>query len=428
VLCALRLVPSYAGEVLGQIGLRIGRRTSLECFVEVVFSGNENKGDRPDGLIIADTSRSNWRALVEVKYGKNDLDGDQVGRYLDLAKKFDIDAVITISNQFTATPKHSPVSVPGSLLRKADLYHLSWSSIRTSVELLISSGNVRDPEQALVLHELYRYLQHDSAGIDGFTQMNSGWREVVKTLAANGHVSKSNPAAVATASDWMQEQRDLCLILSRKIQTPVNLKLVRKHADSQEEWRDAIAKELVENKTLSSEFSVPDAASDIRIQVLIGSRIFTASMTLKARSDRKSTSARVNWIVGQLSKTDDERIVLRIHWPGRRQPRDVRLAELRADPDLVKSMDDGVVCNYIEVMLVEEIGGRFGGNRTVIESIEAAFEAFYEEAGQVLKAWQPPAPKTVRADEIVDQHEEDKLKQIRQQAEAKKPEIPENLF
>ncbi|MEX1179975.1 MAG: hypothetical protein WEB63_04070 [Cucumibacter sp.] len=168
---------------MGPLGQHIGIRTTVTTFAEVVFKGTNHQGDRPDALIVLNTGRSSWKALVEVKHGKAELLLDQVQRYVELAKDFDISAVITISNQFTALPTHSPVTLSGALTKSVSLFHLSWSAIKTEVELLQTDETVSDPERRLVMVELHRYLSHESAGISGFTQMNSGWKEVTKALA-----------------------------------------------------------------------------------------------------------------------------------------------------------------------------------------------------------------------------------------------------
>ncbi|MEJ7655740.1 MAG: hypothetical protein WKF33_01775 [Thermoleophilaceae bacterium] len=49
---------------------------------------------------------------MEVKTGAAELGEEQVSRYLDVAKQMGLDAVITISNQITASPAESPRACP----------------------------------------------------------------------------------------------------------------------------------------------------------------------------------------------------------------------------------------------------------------------------------------------------------------------------
>jgi hypothetical protein len=43
--------------------------------------------------------------------------------------------------------------------------------------------------------------------------------------------------------------------------------------------------------------------------------------------------------------------------------------------------------------LVKDLGARFAQRRNFIRDLEAAVPEFYEQVGQYLKAWQPPAPR-----------------------------------
>lgn len=51
-------IPALAEEVLGTIGLRVGKRTRVRAFTEVVLREETDSSYRPDGLIIVDTGRT----------------------------------------------------------------------------------------------------------------------------------------------------------------------------------------------------------------------------------------------------------------------------------------------------------------------------------------------------------------------------------
>src|SRR3546814_4652669 len=62
--------------------------------------------DRPDGLLVLEGGSGRvWRCLVEAKIGRNELEVEQVERYLAIARAVRLDAVLTISNQFVALPR-----------------------------------------------------------------------------------------------------------------------------------------------------------------------------------------------------------------------------------------------------------------------------------------------------------------------------------
>ena len=73
-LATLSAVPELAEALLGSVGQRVGRRTTINSFTEVVFKDKpQDLKDRPDGLLIVDRGRSTWSALIEAKIGNSKL-------------------------------------------------------------------------------------------------------------------------------------------------------------------------------------------------------------------------------------------------------------------------------------------------------------------------------------------------------------------
>jgi len=173
VTCAMLMaVEEFAETLLGRLGAPTGKRMRVHIWLEPVFKslkdGNE---DRPDALIIVNNGRREWRAILEAKAKGADLDSSQVERYLDIAKDHRIDAVLTISNQFVATSSQSPCVINQKKLKKVNLFHWSWSYLKTEAKIQLSQSAVSDPDQAYMLNEYVRYLEHDSAGVSEFEQM-----------------------------------------------------------------------------------------------------------------------------------------------------------------------------------------------------------------------------------------------------------------
>jgi len=74
--------------------------------------------------------------LVEAKVGKSQLKEEQILRYLIDARENSINALITISNEFSPRVDQSPIDVPKRLLNKVKLYHFSWRLILSKAQLL----------------------------------------------------------------------------------------------------------------------------------------------------------------------------------------------------------------------------------------------------------------------------------------------------
>jgi hypothetical protein len=119
-------------------------------------------------------------------------------------------------------------------------------------------------------------------------------------------------------------------------------------------------------------------------------------MSLKAPLDKKSTKARVNWLLRMLPD-DDDRLLLRAHWPGRGAPTTKDIKSLREDPMVIQNDNPDAAPHSFEVLLVENLGKRFSGRRTFIEDVERIVPSFYDLVGVNLKAWQAAPPKPVKS-------------------------------
>ncbi len=391
-LALLPVLPDLTDSLFQSIKIRTGTRTKIECFTEVVLKSDPEKKHRPDGLIAIKSGGRTRLVLVEFKIGKNDLEQDQVERYLKLAKDHGIETVVTISNQFVARADHPPVQVSKALLRKVDLFHWSWMSIFTKCQLLQIDGTIEDPLQKIILDEFVRFLEHSSTGVAGFTQMNKGWKDVVTKAKTGALLQKSAPEVEETVAGWLEEQRDICLLLSRMIGKPVRQKIEPKLLkDNILRLKTEIAN-FCETKDLTALYQVPDAASDILVEADLVRRTIDVSMRVKAPADKQSTKARVNWLL-RMIKSDDERIIVRAHWPSKVGHTQSRLSILRENPEAIQAENAKLAPHSFQILLIEPLAGRFAGTRTFIEDMERIVPEFYSLIGQHLKAWQPPAPK-----------------------------------
>lgn len=170
-LSCLENVGEFGRAMLGGLGAKAGTRAKIDTFTEVVFKKTAaEKGERPDRIIVLRNGSNVWTALVEAKVGSNDLTNAQIEGYLALARSNGIDAVITVSNQFTPLPTHHPLNISASLT-KVGLFHWSWGYVITQAQLLREQGAVVDREQRILLSELQRFLLHPSSGVKEFDQM-----------------------------------------------------------------------------------------------------------------------------------------------------------------------------------------------------------------------------------------------------------------
>lgn len=393
-LAVLPQVPDLASALFASAGQRIGKRTKIETYTEVVLQNGGAGNDRPDGFVRVKSGSKEWTALIEAKIGKAEIQEEQVSKYIELAKANGIDAVITLSNQFVARADHPPLKLPKSLLKKTSLFHWPWMWVLTKCQLLELEDAVSDEEQKFLLSEFIRFLEHSSTGVEGFNHMGKSWREIVRDVGAGASLKKSSQEVEDVVAAWIEEQRDLCLLMSRNIGKTVKLKMERKYNDDPVGRLKAEIGRFVDEKSFRAALQVPDTAADLEIEADLLRKCVVSSMKLKAPADKKSTKARVNWLLRML-KEDEPRIFVRALWPSRAAPTQASLAELRESPDIIQTENNSLVPHAFEVMLIEDLGGRFAGSRTFIEDVERIVPQFYDLVGQYLRAWQPPPPKPV---------------------------------
>lgn len=410
-LANLSAVNEFAQVIFGSIGLRLGTRANLEVYTEVVFKDKENK-IRPDGLIILNTGRNQWKALVEAKIGNSELDAEQIKNYAALAKKHNIDAIITLSNQYTAAPTHHPINFKKADIKGVGLFHFSWMFILTEAILLLKSMGVNDDDQRFLLNEMVRYFDHDSVGVYEFTSMNKEWKDVMTAVRSGSTLSKNSEEVQNTILSWHQETRDLCLLMSRTLAVPVSLRLSRKHTSDPLCRLKDDCDELAKNMILSCELDIPNAVSPLKVIADLKGRSVTCIMSVGAPKDKQRPSARLNWLLRQLKQTDIDDIFVKAYTLGRGNNPQLKLNDIREDANILLAQDGGQIQpTAFDVMLCRDLAGKFAGRQTFIQEVEATVKDFYGNVGQYLEAWTPAAPKINNSsnDEIHELHEPETL-------------------
>ncbi|MYE03480.1 MAG: hypothetical protein F4Y00_00675 [Bacteroidetes bacterium SB0662_bin_6] len=390
-LSCLCYVQEFGEQMLKSVGQRVGKYAKVLTYTEVTFTGQE--GERPDGLIVLRVGKREWKALVETKVGNNKLEEEQISAYVNLARKNNIDAVITISNQFTSKPDHHPVNLsPATKRTKVQVYHWSWWYIVTQAYLLISNTDIADEDQHLILEEMLRFLEHESTGVKRFDRMPSEWKSIVQKVANGSPLQKKADNLDNIVSSWHQEIQDIDLMLSREANVKVKTKLSRRHtSDPEVRIKDDIA-DLIKEHSLIATLEVPDAAALIEISANIRRKAISASMVLIAPSDKKTNSARLNWLLRQLRKSSEEDVHIGFHWPGRKIKTQYPLSKLKEDPKIAVRDNQYKVVRF-EVSMIRHLTKRFGQPKSFISDLEQLVSNFYENVGQHLRAYQPPAPK-----------------------------------
>lgn len=392
-LAVLTQVREFSNTFLRQVGQPIGVRANVSTFTEVSFPKSSNPKVRPDGLIVVEVGKRVWTAFVEAKVANEELRQDQIETYLTLAREVGVDAVITISNQYTSTPEKNPVTVNGRLLRSVNLYHFSWFSILTQLNVLSEGEDVEDNDHTFLLDEFERFLVHDSAGLKRFTQMGQSWGKLLDRIRSGLTLSKSNDEVQSVVEDWQAEVRDLCLYLTRKTGESVVEKVPPKVRNDAEALTAMHLEMLTSANKLVTCLSIPNAATTLDIEADLATRTLHFSSSLKAPSDKKRQASRVNWLIWQIPNYEDSEVRVRSLWPSRTSPIETTISEANADNSIHSHPDRSVLPRAFSLIQKMEDGRKFVGAKTFITELEDGALDFYESVLCHLKAYVPPAPK-----------------------------------
>ncbi len=424
LLAVLGSVRPFTAQLLVSCGVRVGKKSEMDSFTEVKLTNSKVKQtDRPDGvLIVRGRSKISWTALFEAKVGNSEIDEEQILRYGKAAQAYGLDAVITLSNQLVPLPSHIPYSVPKPLSQKLGFYHFSWTSIRTQAMLTLKDSEDLSPEQRFILEEMVRYLEHPTSGVKSFDRMNREWQSLVLGIKRGEQFKKNWPEIENTVASWHQEERDVCLILTRRIGKRVDIRLSRKHRkDIELRFREA-CDDLVVFNELRSGFDIPNAANDLEVTVNLQRRTISCSMKLQAPGDKKTPKARINWILRQLHTVKSQGVFIRAFWAGRSLSTHAALSKVQADPGCLEIERPNATLTAFEVVVVTDPAGRFSGRSTFIEDLEKTIPSFYDRVGQNLHKWVPSPPTIENGDPVQSQGDPVKSSDVNSESENALPE------
>ena len=121
-------------------------------------------------------------------------------------------------------------------------------------------------------------------------------------------------------------------------------------------------------------------------------KTLTSSMTIGAPEDRKTAKARVNWLLRQLAKTEEDGIHVKAAY-GRREDIQAALGKVREHPETLTKEDPKICPRRFEVKLISDLGRRMEGPRTFVQTLEKHVPGFYIQVGQYLRPWVASAPR-----------------------------------
>jgi hypothetical protein len=387
LLAVMAAVPQFGRALLDHLGAPGGR---IQTFTEIRFIDADTKLSIPDGAVVVERGKARWVCLIEVKTAGASLRPDQVERYLELARVNGFDAVLTISNQITASPTESPIALDLRKAKKVALRHLSWWQVMTEARIQHKHRGITDPDQAWILGELIAYLDHERAGAGGLDDMGERW-VAVRDGAREATLKPSDAGVREIAARWEQLVEYLALGLTQDLGRRVE-SMWPKKIDALER-RDLSVRSLVDSGRLGASLRVPDAAGVIDLDADLRGRRFRTSVVVAAPKLGKPLT-RINWILRQLSSAKDD-LLVEVRYPNQKESTSVSLKEARTRPErLLYAMDNKREPMSFRLTHSRDLGmkrGRLAGS-FVLESKQQTSD-FYRTIVQGLRAWAPAAPK-----------------------------------
>jgi hypothetical protein len=363
---------------------------ALSCYIEVPFMVGD-KRVYPDGLIRAQRGSKSWTALVEVKTGANRLHTEQLENYLDVARDEGFDAVITISNEIPAIAGQHPTKVDKRKLRRVGLHHVSWSKVLADAVMQKEFRGVADPDQAWILGELIRYLEHKKSGALEFDDMGESWVAVREAVAA-GTLRTSDKGLAELVSRFDALLRFTSLQLGRQLGREVVPVLSRSESADPSLRAQALIDSLCKAGVLTGAIRIPDTAGHLVVTADLRASQITCHVDVDAPRDGRPTT-RVNWLARQLKNAPE---TLRIE-AFANHSRGASTAELlrtvRENPSCLVA-DPSKELRAFRVATTTPLGAKRGrGRGAFIDSVLNAVNTFYASILESLRPWAAAPPK-----------------------------------
>ncbi len=388
LLAAFVGVPEFARTVLKLVGAPVGR---IQTFIEPEFK-TETKTIRPDGLITVERAGKTWAALVEVKTSKNRLGTDQINSYLELARVNKLDGVITISNEMVGfSGEHPTQGIDGRKLKSTFLAHFSWVRLVTLAIVQSEFTIVSDPDQAWILRELIRFLQHEASGANEFDDMGMHWVGV-REAVSDGTIMASDKRLPEILHNFDGLMTYAAFRLSARLGVTSERVVTRLAKTDPKKYRSNELATFLQSWSLQGVIRIPGAASDLSVVADLKAGESVCSLSISAPQEGKNAT-RLSWLVKQLKDAPDSVRVDVYTKHARSVDASALLGHIRESPQRALPDASREVSHFV-VSLSTKLGSKRGsGKGTFISSVIDGIENFYASVLQPLKDWQGKAPK-----------------------------------
>ncbi|WP_314507533.1 hypothetical protein [uncultured Microbacterium sp.] len=393
LLAVMSSVKEYGRTLTSRFGAPAG---VMETFIEVPFMVGDKKVF-PDGLIRVKWGKKVWTALVEVKTGANELQREQLENYLDVAREHHFDALVTISNEISPSAGTHPTVVDKRKLKTVSMHHLSWTEVLAAAVMQKEFRGVADPDQAWILGELIRYLEHPKSGAVEFTDMSPSWVPV-RDAVISGTLRKTDKDAAQIAGRFDALLRYGTLKLGQRLGTDVAQVLSKAELATPPLRIATLTEMLVNEGKLAGAIRIPNTVSPLALTVDIRAAQVTGSFTVAAPGDGRPTT-RINWLLRQLKDAPDS-VRIEAFAARQRGGNAELLRTVRENPSILVVDPTKEIKSFTITYLGKMGTNRLAGRSGFIDSVMDGIFISYDLIGQQLKDWAAAPPRLRKPEEI----------------------------
>jgi len=327
----LELIPEVRAEFLSLCGYGAGKSCSYTSYMEVTYPSNKYPDGRPDGLISCQYGKRNWAAFIEAKAEKSPIRLDQMQEYAELASMLDVDALISLSNEFARAPSEPPYNIPNGKRRKREIYHFAWAELRTMLELQ-RVNDALPPVEAAILDDCLDYFWSSGSGVSAYDQMPPEWPDFVQSAGVGVGFQTQTPGITEIVKGWHQERRDIRSKLIHETHKTVELRHETGVRATPDDILKHDRKRLAEDYELAATFYLKDAKLPVSVLAGLKDRKITVSLDISP-PDGKGAKASVTWFAKCATEFDCSKTSVVFDWPGHGNKVWMMLEDLKKDPE-----------------------------------------------------------------------------------------------
>jgi hypothetical protein len=366
-LAVLEISPQLRGAFLEQCGYRSGKTCTYASLMEVQYKGSQYPDVRPDGLVMGTRGKNEWAAFIEAKAEKSAIRTDQILDYVSLAAKTKVDAIITISNEFSREPSELPYHIAQSKRKSINIFHFAWADIRTFLELQKAGGFLGEVEQ-LVLEQCLHFFWEPSSGIQNYDQMPATWPAFVEAAGTALGFGANMKGLTEIIHGWQQERRDLSSKLTHFTKSNIEIKHFAGARATEEERLKAERSKLADQYCLYAEYQTKKTKASLTIEADLNACRITSALEVTP-PENKGARATVTWLSKLLSDWSETDLVLSFDWPGRVPDTTFPLQKVLEDPSLVFDGKPDAP-RRIRIIVNKQDVRRFKSRKKFVEDVE----------------------------------------------------------